>query len=283
MAWLKIEHETPEKPEILRIAATLGISQGDAFLACFRVWRWADQQSRDGHAFVTLASLDVIANCKGIGGALQQVGWLSVDDQGSVLIPRFRRHISQSAKERALATRRKQVSRSRAQRDNSVTKTRPREEKEKDIVIPPNTPPWGGLDVPLPNELNTPEFASAWADWLAYRTQQRFKRYKPIGLKTLFTRLAEVGPERATAAIRQSMANGWQGLFPEKVGGWHGCRERVGPRPGRVEAPPGKYAGVAIRIGPEEAPPAGPGGTPLAEGQVPGAGPGGEPRRPCDS
>src|SRR6516165_10198428 len=110
MAWLKIEHETPEKPEILRIAATLGISPGEAFLACFRVWRWADQQSRDGHALVTVESLDGIAGCAGIGGAMKAVGWLFVGEEGGVVIPHFRRHISKSAKERALATRRKQAS-----------------------------------------------------------------------------------------------------------------------------------------------------------------------------
>jgi hypothetical protein len=29
--WMKVEKDTPEKPEIYRIAEILGISQGDAF------------------------------------------------------------------------------------------------------------------------------------------------------------------------------------------------------------------------------------------------------------
>jgi hypothetical protein len=268
--WLKIQHDTPDKPEIMRIAAQLGISIGDAFLACFRVWRWADNHTKNGNAAVTLAAIDVLANVNGFGEAMRAVSWLSVDDTGAVSIPRFKRHISKSAKQRALAARRKQCARSRKSHAGSVTTTRPQRESKSKKEIPPHTPPGGADETPLPCELNTPEFRAAWSRWLDYRAQQRVKSYKPLGLKTLFAELATYGPEVSIEAIRRSMANGWQGLFPDKVGGsTHGRGNGVGQPLGRIAARPGEYNGIAKPIGPG-APAAAPGGPEaLAEGQGP--------------
>lgn len=65
----------------------------------------------------------------------------------------------------------------------------------------------------LPAALDTPEFRQAWADWLAYRREARFSPWKPVTVGAKLAELAEWGSERAVKAIRQSIANGWRGLF----------------------------------------------------------------------
>ena len=69
----------------------------------------------------------------------------------------------------------------------------------------------------LPTELDTPEFRAAWELWLAYRRERRLATYKPIGLKRQLNALAAFGPQSAIAAIEQSMAQNYQGLFPKAV------------------------------------------------------------------
>jgi hypothetical protein len=69
--------------------------------------------------------------------------------------------------------------------------------------------------VPIPAELDTPEFRSLWADWLAERTARR----KPLTERAARFQLADLaplGPAAAAACIKASVANGWQGLFTDR-------------------------------------------------------------------
>lgn len=104
--WLKVEKETPEKPEILAIAAALKIAPEEAFGRCFKVWRWADSHTVDGNARVTLLyALDLIAGLTGFAQALLDVGWLKAES-GMFVVPNFERHMGQSGKRRALTSQR---------------------------------------------------------------------------------------------------------------------------------------------------------------------------------
>jgi hypothetical protein len=104
--WLKIEHDTPDKPEVLYIASRLGISIADAFLACFKLWRWADRQTLTGVAVgVTTASLDAHIGVTGFAQSCHECGWLLIHKDG-LEIPRFDEHVSQSAKRRASTAKR---------------------------------------------------------------------------------------------------------------------------------------------------------------------------------
>lgn len=82
----------------------------------------------------------------------------------------------------------------------------------------------------VPASLDTPEFRAAWADWLAYRAEAR----KPVlatSAESQFKRLAAMGPTSAAAAIRHSIAQGYQGItLPADDGG---ARRRVPPPVGR--------------------------------------------------
>lgn len=88
--------------------------------------------------------------------------------------------------------------------------------------------------VPIPASLNTPAFLAAWDEWKAERRAKRCRPYTPRGEAAQLDKLAEHGPAAAVAAIKASIANGWQGLFPDK---------HTGPRAGPSLSP--DHAGKA--------------------------------------
>ena len=116
--WIKVEKSTPRKPEVLRIAELLDIHPDHAFGLCVRFWFWCDDQMKTCHAqSVTIVTLDYTVGHTGFAKALLEVGWLLVRN-GSLEIPNFDRHLSESAKKRADSLRRKHK-----QRDGNVGKS----------------------------------------------------------------------------------------------------------------------------------------------------------------
>lgn len=135
--WIKVEKETARKPEVLRVADILGIHPDHAFGLCVRFWFWCDDQLVDGHApRVTNSTLNAIVGHAGFAEAMAEVGWLNGKEL-TLVVPNFDRHLSQSAKKRALTTERKRTQRavdvtpqSRSERDESVTRARGESERE---------------------------------------------------------------------------------------------------------------------------------------------------------
>jgi hypothetical protein len=104
--WIKIEHWTPDKPEVFRIAELLGIDPDAVTGKLLRIWIWADQQTIDGNATsVTKTLLDRLCSVTGFADALIQAGWLLQDDQGLRFV-NFDRHNGETAKLRALNAKR---------------------------------------------------------------------------------------------------------------------------------------------------------------------------------
>ena len=142
--WLKFEKATLEKPEVFEIAAILGLDPDAVIGKLLRVWNWFDDQSRDGHASVTVLSLlDRYSGVTGFVDAMQKVGWISKTND-CLILPNFDRHNGSPAKSRALGTKRKQKSRERhgdsvtqsgQKRDKSVTREEKRRE-EKNTPTP---------------------------------------------------------------------------------------------------------------------------------------------------
>ena len=64
----------------------------------------------------------------------------------------------------------------------------------------------------IPPELASPEFESAWADWLAMRREKR-KESTPTSQRVMLKKLASMGRDRAIKALRYSVENGWIGIF----------------------------------------------------------------------
>jgi hypothetical protein len=72
--------------------------------------------------------------------------------------------------------------------------------------------------VSVPQNLDTPSFRSAWAEWVAYRQERKLAAYKPATIRAQLTKLAEWGEGAAVEAIRESIRQNWQGIFEPRVG-----------------------------------------------------------------
>lgn len=137
--WIKLQHITPDKPEVFQIAAELGITPEEAFGRCCRVWIWVDQQSLNGHALsVTDVTLDMIARRDGFATAMKNAGWVIRNhDTGNntASFPNFARHNGETAKKRALASERKAKQREKNHADGvtDVTKKSPIE-RDKSVT-----------------------------------------------------------------------------------------------------------------------------------------------------
>lgn len=215
--WIKMECCTPEKAEVLAITARLGWDDVDLTVGkLFRMWRWFDQHTEGGNARgVTAALLDRIIGVTGFCEAVQSVGWVEITEVG-VNLPNFDRHNGTTAKSRALGAKRTAKSKTKSREGNgdgdgkgnarTVTKASPREEKRREEVEPDGSTP------PIPQGLDV----QAWERWVDYR-KRIGKAIKPVSMPSTQKSLAAFGDSQA-AVVEQSIANGWQGLFPLKGG-----------------------------------------------------------------
>ena len=217
--WIKIEHATPDKPEIVAISTALGIDQNAVIGACLRLWIWADQQSETGNALsVTLSWLDAHCCCAGIATQLREVGWLTGED-GSVSIAKFDRHLGKSAKTRSQTARR--VRKSRESCNASVTQ-RPLPEKrreEKRIIKKGRV---STVDASMVKDrlgedsefAKSPQFIAAFTDWISHR-QQIKKTVTPLSAAKALNRFVAWGVDRSIRAIEHSIRQGWTGIYEE--------------------------------------------------------------------
>ncbi len=79
----------------------------------------------------------------------------------------------------------------------------------------------------IPVELNTTDFREAWSEWLLYRHQIK-KPLSDMSITQQFRDFTKLGPEKSVLIIRQSIRNGWQGLF-EPSGGHNSKTPISGP------------------------------------------------------
>ena len=105
--WIKLEKNTPDKPEIFEMAELLSIDPDAVLGKLIRVWCWVDSNSSDGHIkSVTPVLIDRLTMSQGFADAMTSVGWLEENS-----IPNFARHLGESAKKRAKDSERKRLSR----------------------------------------------------------------------------------------------------------------------------------------------------------------------------
>jgi hypothetical protein len=206
--WIKVEKATARKPEVLRIAGIMGIHPDHAFGLCIRFWCWCDDQLNTPNAHGVSDSLvDSLVERSGFASALLEVGWLQARN-GSLAIPNFDRHLSQSAKQRALTARRvaKHTCKTKPKSANgvSVSSALPREES---FSI-------GSITKDLPLSLRNKEFEERLAQWMNYKSGRK-ESYKPQGLAAMISRADKLATAHGVAkvidAMERAMANGWQG------------------------------------------------------------------------
>ena len=232
MGWIKIEHTTPDKPEVHEMADQIGTSPEAVLGGLVRLFIWADQQAdKDCYARgVTKASLDRISCVTGLGDAMQKVGWLAPNGNGFVFV-NFDRHNGGTAKSRAQSALRMEKKRLRESYAPSVTKASPDLDKDlKTPLIPPGGKDEGSADAKkkprtktktedpadIPESLDTPAFRTAWAEWEQYRREKR-QALKPTTRRKQLATLSKHPPDVAVAALEESMRQGWTGVFPDRI------------------------------------------------------------------
>jgi hypothetical protein len=142
--WIKVEENMPDKPEVCRMAARLGIECDAVAGKLVRVWVWAGRNcNADGNTSVTVrALLDRLTGVTGFCEAMTDAGWLVVSGD-TMTFPKFDRHCSQSAKARADTQRRVSKHRAIGNAENVTTVTdealpkryQRREEKRREETI----------------------------------------------------------------------------------------------------------------------------------------------------
>ena len=119
--WIKIEAETPDKPEIWEIAADLGIDPDAVLGKLIRVWLWFDSHTEKCNApSVTKALLDRDVSCAGFCDSVVKSGWM-VEQDCQLIIKDWWIHNGKTAKSRLLAAKRQSKLREKSNGD-SVTK-----------------------------------------------------------------------------------------------------------------------------------------------------------------
>ena len=131
--WIKIETHVAEKPEVLQIAATCKMEPDLVVGRLVKVWAWASRNCPAGGRthISAFQHLNTIGGHERFAESMVEAGWLKIKDADLTFV-NFDRHISQSAKERALNSANKAKHRSpenvkkmsRFDRDKNGTKRR---------------------------------------------------------------------------------------------------------------------------------------------------------------
>lgn len=109
--WLVVEHQLPDKPEIVAMACFLLIEQDLVVGKCLRWFAWLDRHVKEEQSsgiMITEAFIDTMVRQPRFAEALRHVGWLAGND-GKLSIPHFGRHLGAMAKKRKSAAKSKPV------------------------------------------------------------------------------------------------------------------------------------------------------------------------------
>jgi hypothetical protein len=233
MSWIKIEHDLVTSPKFVTVASRLRHGRVTVLGACVTLWMIADKHAVEDRLYsLTLEGLDALVDLPGFGSAMAEVGWIRVYPDCLEVVD-YQRHNGPTAKARAMDARRASRYRHGAvtvERDETVTKNKRKSKNKNKELIPP-LPPKGDAEqiadennsahydpktAPLPEDLDTPDFRQAWADWWVYRRERRLPVYKSSTIQQQFREFRQWGVANAITAIRESIRQNYQGLFEPK-------------------------------------------------------------------
>ena len=169
MPWIKMRIDLYEDPAVIQMADEMGQREEVVVGFLHRIWSWASRQCHGGTVTgVDFVSLGRVTACPGFPAIMERAGWLesgmTSDGKPFVRFPKWDRHLSEGAKERALSSERKQRQRkknnpesvtemSRSKRDNSVTREEKRREENKKKESKPKKEGRTAFEIPPPVEL----------------------------------------------------------------------------------------------------------------------------------
>lgn len=153
--WTAIEHATPRKTEIMRLAHETGRSRHEVLGLMVEFWAWVETQTGDGNIAIPVSCLpSVIGADVAFWSAVVSVGWIELpadttaETAPSFSIPRANHWIEKGAKSRLAKNRRQAQWRRGCRRaDDSIappkaptTEQKRREQKrEVNTPLPPTT------------------------------------------------------------------------------------------------------------------------------------------------
>lgn len=108
--WIKWQKGLTRKPEVIQIAAALGVTEQHAAACCMLVWEWTDDVTTEGLIRVMPESIDRIAGQPGLATAMEDAGWLICSDS-AIQFPNYDRHNGNCTKARMLDAARKKSAR----------------------------------------------------------------------------------------------------------------------------------------------------------------------------
>lgn len=202
--WIKFQKDTPDKPEVLAIAARMGMDPDAVVGKLIRIWSWFDTHTTNGNALsVTYSFLDRLTGVTGFSEHVALVGWL--EQNGSELsLPNFEYHNGETAKKRAMGKNRTEKHRNNPNsdaesNDSSVTKTSP-EKRREEKSINKNT----ATIVAAPEGVSE----SVWNDFVRHRKAKRAQvTGRVIEAISLQAKLAGWTLE---AALAETIDRNWQ-------------------------------------------------------------------------
>lgn len=196
--WIKLQKDTPDKPEVLAMASKLGLDSDAIVGKLVRVWCWFDTHTVDGNALsVTYSFLDRLSGVTGFAEQMESVGWLTQSDH-VLSLPNFDYHTGNTAKRRALTKNRVENVRSNVQ---SVTKALPEKRREEKIKNTSNTAPPDGVALPV------------WQDFLKTR-KTKITDTALNGIR----REAEKAGITLETALQTCCTRGWQSFRADWAG-----------------------------------------------------------------
>jgi hypothetical protein len=243
--WIKWVKGLTRRTEVIQIAAGLKLDRRLVAAVCMEFWEWVDDSTTDGNLpGCNSETVDSVVCVPGFGSAMVRVGWL-IETPNGMAVAHFDRHNSASSKARALNALRQSKYRERDPRNgtpsreryesNAPTITREEkrreEDKTKDIAKPPEAANAAKVGKAGVKHLSAQD-AKAYALPMHWPTEVREafvsfiesryaagKRCTPKALDLLIKAVESMPPAARLASVNQSIANGYQGIFPAKTTG----------------------------------------------------------------
>ena len=221
LPWIKIETGLLNKPEVMRLAGLLNLTEHAVVGHLVAFWSWVDANlSRDcPDTTGTKRGLDRVAGVDGFTDAMVHVGWLEFDGE-HVSIPNFEYHLSQSAKTRATEARKKQRQRARAGSSGtdvplpSGQKGGPDKRRGEESNI------YASREVHIPDKMNNDQCKAALERWCDYLDEKGWWESSPrqndIQLEAFWQRAARMGADGFCEAVELAIASGWKNLQPAR-------------------------------------------------------------------
>lgn len=111
--YLPMRLDLRDDPAVIQMAADLEMDEQDVVGRLHTTWSWFNAHTADGHATVTQNWLDRHTSTPGWAAAMSSAGWLTVDDDGFLSVPKYDSWNSEAAKKRLQAAERKRKQRAK--------------------------------------------------------------------------------------------------------------------------------------------------------------------------